>query len=383
MVMETGQGSNAAKGQYKDLSYRGEVVYIYAFDLAYDMKREPIAKLLGHPIQDYSIGLSKRIPKHLFFHRSQMINLPAEKRQSPRGSVEIRQTVQLFNVGALSIRVYVPFEAESLEELVGYHDLSFTSGSLEDEVSQLAEQIRKELEPYCIRPVPHLSQSEAYTVFCIHELSDGTSNPAKRMEDWLMANRRQVAGLLTQEEDAARLSEQEAAESTGQYLSYYDNDLVVVDWDAALVVGERDILDAVLHIMELANVQLVELAAYDRILDSAMEAAYRDVAIGRARATRYIHRNLREIRVDMARLSDELSNITKFFGDWHLANIYRQLSDRFHLGDWNRVINQKLKTLGDLYQLLQQDRMNFWMMVLEVTIVLLFIIDLIILLAGS
>jgi hypothetical protein len=84
----------------------------------------------------------------------------------------------------------------------------------------------------------------------------------------------------------------------------------------------------------------------------------------------------------MARLSDELSNITKFFGDWHLARIYENISARFHLGDWHKTIDGKLKTLDDLYQLLHHDQSNRWMLILEVTIVLLFVIDLVILVLG-
>jgi len=77
-----------------------------------------------------------------------------------------------------------------------------------------------------------------------------------------------------------------------------------------------------------------------------------------------------------------LSNITKFFGDWHLARIYENISARFHLSDWHRTIDEKLKTLDNLYQLLNQDRTNRWMLTLEVTIVLLFVIDLILLVLG-
>jgi hypothetical protein len=55
---------------------------------------------------------------------------------------------------------------------------------------------------------------------------------------------------------------------------------------------------------------------------------------------------------------------------------------RFHLAEWHRTVEEKLKTLDELYGLLNQDRMNRWMLVLEVTIVLLFVIDLIILVIG-
>jgi hypothetical protein len=55
---------------------------------------------------------------------------------------------------------------------------------------------------------------------------------------------------------------------------------------------------------------------------------------------------------------------------------------RFHLSDWHRSIGEKLQTLDNLYQLLQHDRNNRLMLILEITIVLLFVIDLIMLFAG-
>jgi uncharacterized Rmd1/YagE family protein len=45
-------------------------------------------------------------------------------------------------------------------------------------------------------------------------------------------------------------------------------------------------------------------------------------------------------------------------------------------------VDGKLKTLDDLYQILKYDQNNRWMLILEVTIVLLFIIDLVILFMG-
>ena len=93
-------------------------------------------------------------------------------------------------------------------------------------------------------------------------------------------------------------------------------------------------------------------------------------------------RELREIRIDMARISDELMNITKFFGDWHLARIYENIAARFHLADWHRTVEDKMKTLDELYGILKSDQNNRWMLILEATIVLLFIIDLIILFMG-
>jgi hypothetical protein len=361
---------------------RGEVVYIFAFDVAYEMTRQPVRELLGQPVAQFVVDASKRSPKHLFFYRPQMVRLPPLERIGPHGPVRIERIIKLLPVGAISITVRVPFAAEHVEELVAFHDLQFSNGSLSDEVRQLAEEVRHELAAHYIRPVAPLADEEAYTVFCLESPLRNAEGAISRTEDWLKAHRRTVAALLTQENDPGRLSHQESTESTDRYLSYYENDLVVIDWDAALIVDERKNFDETLYILELANLQLAELEAYDRLLDDALDRAYRDLRSQPVRGRDSALRELREIRIDLERFSDELSNITKFFGDWHLARIYENVAARFHLGDWHRTIDGKLKTLADLYQLLNYDRTNRWMLILELTIVLLFIIDLVILVLG-
>jgi hypothetical protein len=363
--------------------YSGEVVFMYAFDIAYELVRRPIAELMGQPVAQFVVDASKHRPRQLFFYRPQMVRLPPIERLGPHGPIRLERQVKLLPVGAISITVRVPFTVDSIEQLVTFHDLRFSDGTyLYDHVRQLAEEIRQELKPDCIRPVVQLGDEEAYTVFCIHgPLNNGDSSNLAG-EDWLLANRRSIAALLTEELNPSHLSDQEADESTGRYFSYYDRDVVVIDWDAAVIVDEPRYLDEILYIMELSNLQLAELEAYDRILDDAVERSYRDLNARHFWGLWHpigIQRELREIRIDLARLSDELSNITKFFGDWHLARIYQGISSRFHLADWHRAIDEKLKTLDDMYQLLRADQNNRWMLILEITIVLLFIIDLVIL----
>jgi hypothetical protein len=362
--------------------YSGEVVYIYSFDVAYEMNRLQVRDILGQPVAQFSVDASRRSPKQLFFYRPQMVRLPPLERIGPHGPVQIERAVKLLPVGAISITIRLPFKVPDIRDLVEYHDLQFGNGALHDEVRRLAEEVRRELAPYCTRPVLQLADEEAYTVFCIRSPDQLKDSPPFKAEDWLRMNRREVASLLTQEPDIDHLSRQEADESTMRYLSYYEHDLVVIDWDAALIIDTPQNFDETLHVIELANLQLAELEAYDRLLDDALDRSYRDLRQRSLRRRGGVLDELREIRVDLARFSDELSNITKFFGDWHLARIYENISARFHLGDWHRTIDEKLKTLDDLYRLLQHDQTNRWMLILEGTIVLLFIIDLVILFIG-
>ena len=366
--------------------YTGEVIYILAFDIAYEMKRQAITTLLGQPVSQFSVDASKRTPKAGFFYRSQMVRLLDVERMSPRGVIRMARSVKILPVGAISITVRIPFEIHHLEELVPLHAPKFSDGqTLTDLVRQWAQEIRDELRPLLIRPSANLGDEEAYTVFCIDAPIVTREGKIFSGESWLMENRRRVAALLTEEDAPQRLSEQEAVESTNRYLSYYDQDLVVPDWDAALIIDEPRYRDEVIYIMELANLQLAELEAYDKILDGAVETAYRDVSTGNNRSLQQLRNwrvqaQLQELRVDMARVTDELSNITKFFGDWHLARIYQAISSRFHLSDWRLTVEDKLKTLDEIYQLLRAEQNYRIMLVLEILIVLLFVADIVVLL---
>src|SRR3989442_7524064 len=182
----------------KTKRYVGEVVYIYAFDVAYEMTRQPVRELLGQPVAQFVVDASKRSPRHLFFYRPQMVRLPPLERIGPHGPVRMERVIKLLPVGAISITIRVPFEVRRVEDLIAFHDLQFSNGSLHEEVRRLAEEVRLEVAAYFIRPVPHLAEEEAYTVFCIESPLLTEDGAPLSTENWMKANRREVASLLTQ-----------------------------------------------------------------------------------------------------------------------------------------------------------------------------------------
>jgi len=358
-------------------------VYLFAFDIAYELREDEVPSLLGQALSRFVVDPGKRGPKEPFFYRPWMARLPALERTGPFGPVRIEPVVKLLAIGAISISVRVSFAVDHVEELVAYHDLQFAEGTLAAEIRQLADQVRCELQPFCNRPVQELADEEAYTVFCVEKPLTGADGQRLVAEEWLRQHSRVVAGLLMQETDVGRLSQQETRESTDRHISYYEDDLVVVDWDATLIVDDRAQFEEVLYALELANLQFAELEAYDRLLDDALDRSYRDLGSRRWRSRVAVLRELRELRIDLTRMGDELLNISKFFGDWHLARVYQAVSSRFHLADWHRTVDEKLKSLDSLYQLLQHDQTNSLMLLLEATIVLLFIIDVVLLVTSK
>src|SRR5271157_2366711 len=125
--LKTAERKSAAP---KVRQYTGEVVYIYAFDVAYEMTRQPVRELLGQPVAQFAVDASKRSPRPVFFYRPQMVRLPPLERIGPHGPVRVERAIKLLPVGAMSITFRVPFTVRQIEDLVVYHDLQFTNGSL-------------------------------------------------------------------------------------------------------------------------------------------------------------------------------------------------------------------------------------------------------------
>src|SRR5207247_4715927 len=109
-LVENPQNSPRAGRSSPVNRYVGQVVYIYAFDVAYEMMRLPVRELLGQPVAQFSVDASKRGPKQLFFYRPQMVRLPPLERIGARGPLRLERVVKLLPVGAVRITVRVLFD---------------------------------------------------------------------------------------------------------------------------------------------------------------------------------------------------------------------------------------------------------------------------------
>ncbi len=345
----------------------GNVTWLYAFDVAHDMHRKPIKTVLGRPVEPWLQAADHRVPRQSFFHRPQIIRLPPLEGVLPGGgSGNLERTLKILPVGALSLAITAPVCVRSLRDLVAWHEppaLASVSA-----VRNLAQMVVQDLREHLIQPVNLPEEAEAYTVFRLDPPADQDAAV------WLEHNRREVAALLTQELDVDRLCDDEVTETNSRRLGYYKDDLLVVDWDAALLLDRPGPAVEILHVLELANLQLCELEAYDRLLDAVMERSYADLGRGGLH-NRSLLKKLGELQIDLSRLSDELTHAGKFLGDWHLARVYEAASSRFHLGDWQRVVDDKLKTLDGLYQMLKHDRFNRWLLIMELVVIVILVLE--------
>jgi len=358
---------------------KGEVVYLYAFDVANEIVTPRVPEILSAKPFPFEIRMDRMLPKDVPLHRPLAIEpppLPGRLFGQP-----MRELIRVYDVGVVTVMVRVGFEAGALGDLLPYHQPKLEDGRSLDAVAQeLCAGVCESLKDSMVGRSETLPPAEAYTVFCLTDLG-GTQDA----NAWLGGQRREVAGLLT-ETPAEKLSEMQVAEVTRIHRSFENTDLAVIDWDAALVVDLTGYVDDVLYALELANLQLEEFRMMDQRLDRYLERAYQDLERSRRswfdRSVRSLGR-LRRLRMDLTKLTDEVTHITKFFGDWHLARVYVGARERFYLEQWRSSVEQRLAQLDQLYSVSHSEVNEKRMLVLEVIIVVFFAIDLLLLFYGK
>ena len=356
---------------------RGEIVSFQLIDLGGTVDVSALQQSLRDRKRGVRPGVGKGTPGYVEFPEPITFELAPLRTTGPLGTLEARVSIEYFPIGAASVRFRVPIEVKKLSELREWSRTQVQwlgeTVSLEAAARRLVEQDRPQWDLALRDRYPSKMLHEIYTVFAFTQVDE-------EPDTFLQRHSEEVAGLL-KGEDGTKLHAKEVKEALREWFSYYKDDVIVVDWDAALIVDRSPEYEDLLFVLEIANLQLLQFRSYDDYLDDAIARGYDDLGrmyrrgglLNRARKTAH---DLSLLRMEVAELADEADNITKFLGDWFLARVYEAANEKFHLPQWRATVDEKLSVLNTQYQLANAEQDSRRMLVLEALIVLLFVIDL-------
>jgi hypothetical protein len=183
------------------------------------------------------------------------------------------------------------------------------------------------------------------------------------------------------------LAVDEQAHVLASRLSYYPTDLIVTGWTAAFVYDTAAGAEATVQLIEYANTQLLEFRFYDEQLSRTLSEMYRllDEGTGfwrRWRLAREAER-LNTTRLDVHELAERTDNAAKFLSDMFAARLYRLVAEKVGVPDYRRLVDDKLKTAGDLYHFMTERVHQSSALILETMVVIILIIDLVFLFRGK
>jgi hypothetical protein len=355
----------------------GRVVAFYLFDVAESVDLPGVARLVGGSVEPARLALKSSSPSYIQYENPPItIGSEALGEQETHG---FEPRARIYDYGVISIALSRPFTGD-WSEFTALGGQFVESVDLEQAAERVCRSIAARLGP-ALKGLRVDWLSEDYLVLAVHELGSELS-----AEELLAARGAGIAGMLRGE--PGPLSAQEQASILGHRISYLANDLVIPTWNAAFVYDTPAGTRAALDILEFANSQLLEFRYYDQLLDRELAGIYTRLQRPRwyeqwigsryTRAARQVH----SLYIDLNELTDRTENAVKFIGDIYAVRLFRLAADRLALASWKADVEQKLDTMDDIYRFAVEQSGMARGQVLELTIVLILILELVLFFAG-
>jgi hypothetical protein len=352
----------------------GSVLVLIQFDVCEELRLDQLqqsvsARTLQQPSMKHSA------PAYVRYQRPPVIG-PLEPLMLETGE-RLEGEVKYYDYGVASVIYQLPFSGdwESLVRLASrwVWDVDFAS-RVEPIVRQKLEHVASAM----VKPYKRWL-SEDYFIFHVREATDAPSAGEMTRD-----RGREIAQVVRG--DRLVLSDAEMREVLQSQVSYYAADVAVIGWNAAFLYDSTSGAETSIQLLEYANSQLLEFRHYDELLTGILDSVYDLLGQktgffarwGLARSATSLH----TVLLDVAELTERADNAIKFLSDMFAARFYKLAASKVGVHDYKDLVAQKLKTAEDLYHDMVEQFNQSRAFFLEVTVVLILLIELLYLFRG-
>jgi hypothetical protein len=357
------------------MKLRGLFRLLFLYDVAESFDLGKLRSLLGARGGSAKAAFPRRTPGYVRFEEAPIVE-PAEFITVCAG-VSAACPVKYYGFGAIVIQVELPFECD-WNSLVQQGARWMDSSDVEPCVRDLARRRMDQVRAAVSKATEDWLQ-ERYLVVEIHEIRDAEGKQPGA-DELVASHGSELVQLIRGE--TVPLAAKSLEETLQASLSYYPSDLVLVGSHGAVVYDGPEDAAAVTQILEYAKMQLLEFRYYDRFMTRVLAEFYpalerkRNALLSRWSLPREAQR-FNTIRLDVMDLTERIDNAIKFVSDIYYARIYRLAASRMGVEDYRTLVDEKLKTLGELYESMVDRYNEMRSFVLEILVAILAALDVI------
>jgi len=286
--------------------------------------------------------------------------------------------IKYYDYGVVSVIFQAPFSG-SWEQLVHLSAAWISGSQFEQLARQLAAKRLEQVRSAITKPYADWL-GEDYFMFVANAV-EGVCQASE-----LLAHRRMEIVQIVRGESAA-LSQSEQQEVLQSGISYYPNDLAVIGWNAAFVYDTPAGSATAIQLLEYANTQLLEFRHYDELLTRELNTATDLVERNSGRLARWrlarAASRLQAVTLEITNLTEHVDNAIKFLSDMFSARLYRLAANKVGVPDYKSLVDRKLSTARELYSYMIEQFHQARAFVLELTVVVILVVELLFLFRGK
>ncbi len=357
---------------------KGVFRILFLYDAAEAIRLESLRPMVE--TAKASAGRIAPIPQHLRFERPPVVE--RVEATMPGTAERVCGTTKYYDYGVVSVELELPFDVDWVT-LVLQSSQWIGAAEMENRAAELFRMAMKRAAAALVNPY-ETPLREDYFMIQLAEVP-GADGRAASAEEMLRTHGLEIAQLVRGE--SAVLSDAERMEVLQSNLSYSHADLLVVGWGGAFVYGSTEEAVATIQMLEYANTQLLEFRYYDSLLTGLLDRVYRVMDRGQGlftawRLSREAAR-LNTIRLDVMELTEKVDNAVKFLSDMYYARLYGLIAAKVGVPDYRRLVDQKLRTAGELYRFMVDQFNQTRSFVLELTVVIILVIEIVAFFKGK
>jgi hypothetical protein len=351
----------------------GSFRLLLLFDVADAIRLDDVRGRLGIPAAQRTPTFSRPAPEYVRFERPPVIEtlppIPFDERQQLEGRVKY------YDYGVVSVEMELPFQCD-WPELVERSSHWIANSSVEERALEILRP-RIERNSAALEKPYQNWLSEDYYIISIRQHEEAAQLIEKHGEE--------IAQIVRGE--SMKLSRDEVREILQSSASYYPADLLVAGWTAAFICDTPAGAEPTIQLLEYANTQLLEYRHYDELLTRVLRDVYASMEGGSGFFRRWSMarkaEELNKIRLDVMELAERTDNSIKFLSDMFYARLYKLAAARVGVPDYRNLVDDKLRTAGELYQFMVEQFHQARGFFLELMVVIILLIEIVFLFRGK
>ena len=361
-----------------DANISGSLVALFLYDVGEEIRLEDLRGILKAPPPGREPPFRQPAPEYVQFARP-----PIVERIPPVDLAGARATgrVAYFDYGVISLTLELPL-AGAWDEITAQVARWMNTPELEKKAAQLFQSYLQRARSAVVDEYPEKLTEDYYVITLPLLKEEGQTVTADQL---IESCGRHIAQIVRGER--ASFSKAELHEILESRMSYYETDLLVLGWTAALVYDTPEGAAPTLQLLEYANSQLLEFRHYDATLTQLLSGVNRKLERGtgvlaRWRMAREAER-LNLIRLEIRELTERVDNSIKFLSDMFAARLYKMAAARIGVPDYRALVDEKLASAGELYGFMMDRFYQSRGFVLELLVIVILIIELIPIFRGK
>ncbi len=258
--------------------------------------------------------------------------------------------LSFYDIGVVVLSFVIPFQG-SFSQWIELSQKLCNNAKIEQKSIAILETHLQSIKDAISDPIA-LSEGWAYNLFCVDELSspcDINELEETYPDEFAKCLRGTFVDLSEEEVDDALLTR----------ASYTEEDFVVIDHNAAFLVG--GLQQEIRQVLEVAMVQVLNYQwlsqDLDRMIDLGVKYIKRPNSFFPLSPVR--HEELRQIDPYCGLAADQMAKTERLLqlrGGRYLGRVYSRAYDKLGLDEISSEITEKINHMGDLYQHLHDNK---------------------------